>query len=176
MPTNRLIRLATPADLPAVRDIYNHYVHTSTCTFQLDPDTAEEREAWFADRGPAHPVVVAEEARAVVGWAALSPWKERAAYARSVEASIYIHPDHHRRGIGRALLLDLVARARELGHHVIVGGACTEHPPSIALQEALGFERVACFREVGYKFGRWLDVAYLQLILAPRDGDERTQG
>jgi L-amino acid N-acyltransferase len=169
MSADHLVRLATPADLAAVREIYNYYVHTSTCTFQVEPDTAAEREAWFAGRGPAHPVVVAEAAGSVLGWAALSPWKERAAYARSVEASVYVHPDHQRRGLGRALLLDLIARARSLGHHVIIGGACTEHPASIALQEAVGFDRVACFREVGYKFGRWLDVAYLQLILAPGD-------
>ena len=164
-----VVRLAIPADLTSVREIYNHYVHTSTCTFQLDPDTATEREAWFANRDSAHPVVVIEEAGAVIGWAALSAWKERAAYARSVEASVYVHPDHHRRGLGRALLLDLIARARDLGHHVVIGGACTEHPASIALQEAVGFERVAWFREVGYKFGRWLDVIYLQLILAEGD-------
>ena len=163
------VRPATRGDLSTIRAIYNQYVHTSTCTFRLDPETAAEREAWFAGRGPAHPVVVAEAAGAVLGWAALSPWKERAAYARSVEASVYVHPDYRRRGLGRVLLVDLIARGRALGHHVIIGGACTEHPASIALQETLGFEHVACFREVGYKFGRWLDVAYLQLILAEKD-------
>lgn len=164
-----LVRPATSADLPAVRAIYNHYVHTSTCTFQLDPETPAEREAWFANRKPAHPVVVAEADGTIVGWASLSPHKERAGYARTVEASVYVHPDHHRRGLGRALLLDLIARARALGHHVMIGGACNEQPGSIALQEALGFERVACFREVGYKFGRWLDVTYLQLVLTPKE-------
>ena len=100
-----------------------------------------------------------------MGWAALSEWKERAAYARSVEASVYVRADRHRRGIGRALLVDLVDRARALGHHVVIGGACTEHPASIALQESVGFEHVAHFREVGFKFDRWLDVVYLQRIL-----------
>ena len=101
----------------------------------------------------------------MVGWAALSPWKSRCAYARSAEASVYVRPDHHRRGVGRALLADLIERARTAGLHTVLGGTCTEHPGSLALQEALGFERVGCLREVGFKFGRWLDVAYTQLIL-----------
>jgi hypothetical protein len=96
------IRSATEADLAAVRDIYNHYVTHSTCTFQTDPDTAAERLAWFRDRSPAHPVAVAELGGEVVGWAALSPWKSRCAYARSAEASVYVRHDLHRRGIGRA--------------------------------------------------------------------------
>jgi L-amino acid N-acyltransferase YncA len=161
------VRPMMAADLGAVRDIYNHYVATSTCTFQVEPDTAEEREAWLRDRGPAHPAVVAEVEGSVAGWAALSPWKSRCGYSRSAEASVYVRHDMHRKGIGRLLLADLVARGRAAGLHTIIGGACTEHPASLALQEALGFVRVAYFREVGYKFGRWLDVAYMQLMLSP---------
>ncbi len=160
-----LIRPATVADLRAIRDIYNYYVDRSTCTFQVEPDTEAERLAWFEGRPPAHPVTVAEEAGDVVGWASLSAWNSRCAYARSVEASIYVRHDLHRRGLGRMLMLDLIERGRAAGHHTIIGGACTEQTASMALQESLGFERVACFREVGYKFGRWLDVAYMQLFL-----------
>ena len=163
---NVRIRPASEDDLPAIRDIFNHYVATSTCTFQIDPDTTAERLAWFRDRGPAHPVTVAELDGVVVAWA-LAAWKSRYAYAGSAEASVYVRHDLHRRGIGRALLADLVARGRAAGLHAIIGGACTEQPASLALQESLGFVRVACFREVGYKFGRRLDVAYLQLILSP---------
>ena len=160
--TDPTIRLATEADLPAVRDIYNHYVRTSTCTFQLEPDTEADRLAWFRGRAGRHPVTVAVIDGRVVGWAALSVWKERAAYDRTAEASVYVRAGCERRGIGRRLLADLLDRARELGHHVVIGGACTEHPASIALQEALGFRPVGTFRAVGHKFGRWLDVAYLQ--------------
>jgi L-amino acid N-acyltransferase len=159
------VRLATEADLAAIRAIYNHYVLTSTCTFQLVPDTEAERLAWFRGRNDRHPATVAECGGEVVGWGSLSPWKDRAAYDRSVEASVYVAVDWHRRGVGRALLLDLLERARELGHHVLIGGACTEHPGSIALQENVGLEHVAHFREVGYKFGRWLDVVYMQKVL-----------
>lgn len=159
------IRPATAADLDPIGAIYNHYVATSTCTFQLDPDTADDRRAWFAGRSSAHPVTVAEAGGEVVGWAALSPWKSRCGYARTAEASVYVHHRHHRRGVGRALLLDLIERARAAGLHTLIGGTCSEHAGSLALQEAVGFERVAHFREVGHKFGRWLDVVYLQLVL-----------
>jgi phosphinothricin acetyltransferase len=159
------IRLATDNDMPAVRVIYNHYVATSTSTFQVELETENDRLEWLHNRTPAHPVVVALVDGEIVGWAALSPWKSRCAYARSVEASVYVQPDGLRRGIGRALLADLIERARAAGHHTIIGGACTEHPGSLALQRVLGFEPVGCFREVGYKFGRWLDVAYMQLLL-----------
>lgn len=161
------IRPAVEADLPAVREIYNHYVATSTCTFQVEPDTEAERLEWFRERTAAHPVVVAEIAGEVIGWASLSPWKGRCAYRFSVEASVYVRHDCHRRGIGRALLADVVERAKALGHRTVIGGACTEQAASLALQRSLGFEPVGCFRAVGYKFGRWLDVAYLQLVLDP---------
>lgn len=159
------IRLAERSDCEAIRAIYNLYVATSTCTFQVEPETAAERAEWFEGRTAAHPVTVAEAAGEVVAWAALSPWKGRCAYQHSVEVSVYVRPDWHRRGVGRSLLGDLIARARTSGHHTVLAGVCTEHEGSVALHRALGFEPVACFREVGSKFGRWLDVTYLQLML-----------
>jgi L-amino acid N-acyltransferase len=162
-----LIRPAAEADLGAIGAVYNHYVAHSTCTFQVEPDTAADRLAWFRGRAPAHPVTVAELGGEVVGWAALSPWKSRCAYARSAEASVYVRPDAHRRGLGRALLADLIERGRAAGLHTLLGVTCTEHAGSLALQEAMGFAHVGVMREVGYKFGRWLDVGYTQLILNP---------
>lgn len=161
------IRDAASADVGTIHEIYNYYVENCTCTFQIEPETLAERQAWFDARRPEHPVTIAEVQGTAVGWAALSTWNSRKGYARTVEASIYIHHDWHRRGIGRKLLQDLINRARELGHHVIIGGACTEQTASIALQESLGFQTVGQFREVGFKFGRWLDVVYLQLSLEP---------
>jgi phosphinothricin acetyltransferase len=159
------IRTAQVADLMSIREIYNYYVANSTCTFQIEPETDDERLEWFQKRSEAHPVAVAKKDGQVVGWAALTPWKSRRGYAHSVEFSVYVHQDFHRRGIGRALLLDLVERARAAGHHTIIGGTCTELHASLALQESLGFKRVAHFHEVGYKFGRWLNVVYMQLLL-----------
>lgn len=165
MTTPPTIRLAARTDLEAVQAIYNHYVATSTCTFQVDPDTEAERVEWFEDRSPAHPVTVAEVGGEVVAWASLSPWKGRCAYRHSVEVSVYVRHDWHRCGLGRLLVADLVERARAHGHHTVLAGVCTEHNGSMELHRALGFEQVACFRQVGSKFGRWLDVAYFQLML-----------
>lgn len=160
------IRLATTDDLPAINDIYNYYVHRSTCTYQLEPEPIEVRHAWFDAHPPdKYPVTVGEIDGAVAAWGSLSKFRERAAYAPSVEASIYVRHDLHRRGIGRALLVDLIQRARDLGFHTLIGGVSADQTASLALQENLGFQRIAHFKEVGYKFGRRLDVIFLQLML-----------
>lgn len=160
------IRRATVADLDSINAIYNHYVLHSTCTYQTEPETAADREAWFDRHGPEHPMVVAETAGEVLGWGSLSPFHARAAYCHTVENSVYVRHDAHRRGIGSALLVDLIARARQIGHHTIIGGIDGEQAASIALHAKYGFTRVAHLQQVGYKFGRWLDVIYMQLMLA----------
>src|SRR4051812_25273283 len=114
-----LIRVATEADLVAINDIYNHYVHTSTCTYQEVPDSIEDRREWFAKKTPWHPVTVATIDGEVVGWGALSAFRERSAYRFTVENSVYVRHDLHRRGIGRALLADLIERSRAIGHRSI---------------------------------------------------------
>ena len=159
------IRLATAADLAAINAIYNHYVAHSTCTYQLAPETAEARLAWFRRHGAAHPVTVAEVDGEVVGWASLNVFNPREAYARTVENSVYIHHQYHRRGLGRALLADLIARARALDHHTIIAGASAEQTASIELHRAFGFVEIGRLREVGFKHGQWLDVVSLQLML-----------
>jgi len=160
------VRPATAADLGAIRDIYNYYVAHSTCTYQIEPETADERAAWFRERSAKYPATVAQDSDgAVIGWASLSPWKSRCGYAWAAEASVYIHHEHHRRGIGKALLLDLIERARAAGLHTIIGGASSDQTASLALQYAVGFKEMGVFREVGRKFDRWLDVTYTQLIL-----------
>lgn len=163
MPT---IRIATAADLPAINAIYNHYVPISTCTYQTEPSTAAEREAWFAAHGPQHPVTVAELDREVVGWASLSRFHPRAAYGRTVENSVYVRHDRHRRGIGGLLLADSIERATALGHHTLIALIDAEQTASVTLHQRHGFVQVAHLREVGFKFGRWLDVVYLQRMLA----------
>jgi phosphinothricin acetyltransferase len=160
------LRLATAADLPAINDIYNYYVDRSTCTYQLVHETLSDRQVWFAEHSPdKYPVTVAEIASQIVGWGSLSMFRPRAAYAPTVEASVYIHHQFHRRGLGRLLLNDLIARARTAGYHSLIGGASADQTASIALQESLGFQHVANLKEVGFKFGRRLDVVYLQLML-----------
>ena len=162
------VRLATPADLPAVNAIYNHFVLCSTCTYQTEPATPAERAAWFAAHGPRHPVTVAEADGEVVAWASLSAFHPRAAYGRTVENSVYVRHDHHRRGLGSLMLADSIDRARDLGHHTIIALIDAEQAGSVALHQRHGFTQVARLREVGFKFGRWLDVVYLQRMLNER--------
>src|SRR4051812_31176939 len=113
------IRLASVDDLIAINDIYNYYVLHSTCTAQMEPELIEARREWFEHHGPAHPVTVASIDGTVLGWGSLSRFHSRCAYDRSVENSVYIHHEHHRRGIGRAILADLLGRAAALGHHTV---------------------------------------------------------
>src|SRR5689334_9423972 len=133
------IRLATAADLAAINDIYNHYVLNSTCTYQTQPETMEARQAWFTAHAAPHPITVAEQAGRIVGWGSLSRFHARAAYSRTVENSVYVHPDHQRQGIGRSLLTDLIDRAAALGHHTIIAGIDAEQSPSLAIHDAHGF-------------------------------------
>ena len=161
------IRLGTEADLPAINEIYNYYVETSTCTFQLEPESDDARRNWFAAHRERHPVTVLDMDGEVAGWGSLSPFRERAGYANTVEPSVYVRHDRLGRGFGRLLLVDLIQRAKTLEYHTMLAGACSEQEASVALQEALGFEQVAYLKEVGFKFGRWLDVLYMQLMLSP---------
>jgi phosphinothricin acetyltransferase len=157
--------LASEADLPAINAIYNHFVLNATCTYQLTPESEESRREWFRRHGDKHPVTVGEFSGEIVGWGALNLFNPREAYARTVENSVYVHPQWHRRGIGRTLLADLIVRARALGHRTIIAGISADQAASIALHEAHGFVKAGYLREVGHKFGQWLDVATYQLLL-----------
>lgn len=163
--SNVIIRPAAAVDLPIINDIYNHYVLHSTCTYQTELETAKEREAWFERHGVRHPVVVAEMQGTVLGWGALSPFRARAAYGRTVENSVYVRHDAQRRGIGKAVLEQLIARAGQIGHHTIVAIIDAEQTPSIALHAQFGFVEAGRLRQVGFKFGRWLDVIDMQKML-----------
>src|SRR5262245_26512556 len=165
-PMTTSIRLATAADLPTISKIYNYYVLRSTCTYHLEPETLADREAGFSAHPPDRfPVTVADVDSQVAGWGSISKFRDRAAYDPTVEASVYIRHDLHRRGLGRLLLTDLIERARQIGYHSLIGGASADQTASVALQESLGFARVALFKQVGYKFGMWLDVVFMQLML-----------
>ncbi len=161
-----LLRDATTADLQAISAIYNYYVLHSTCTYQIDRETLADRKAWFDLHSPdKYPVVVAELGGQVVGWGSLSKYHPREGYAPTAEASVYIDHEYHRRGLGRTILQSLIERARSANFHSLIGGASADQSASIALQESLGFTRVAQLKEVGQKFGKRLDVVYMQLML-----------
>lgn len=159
------IRPATAEDVQAITDIYNQAVTDTTASFDLEPKSFEQRMAWFNGHGPRHPVIVAEVDGQVVGWGSLSPYSERPAYDATAEISIYIDRAWHRRGIGAALGEHLVAAAREIGLHVIIARICTENEASLRMTRNLGFTDVGTLHAVGFKFGRWLDVAQLELLL-----------
>jgi phosphinothricin acetyltransferase len=159
------IRLATLADAEAIRQIYNIEVTTATVTFDLVPRTLEEQEEWLAKRSGAHAVLVAEEDGAVVGFASLSPYRDRAAYATTVEDSVYVARSHQGRGIGKALLTELVDVARQHGFHATMARIVGGHEASINLHASVGFTVVGVEREVGRKFNQWLDVVVMERML-----------
>ena len=160
------LRLATADDAEAIRQIYNLEVTTSTATFDLVPRSLEEQRAWLAARSGAHAVVVATADDAVCGFASLSPWRDRPAYATTVEDSVYVHRDHQGKGVGKALLGELLSTATAHGFHACMARIVGSHEASIALHTACGFEVVGTEREVGRKFGRWLDVVLMERLLA----------
>src|SRR5579862_1789649 len=164
-----VIRDAAESDLEHINDIYNHYVVNSTCTYQYDPSTLEERRAWFAEHDATHPVTVATRGGEVVGFGSLSWFRTRVGYRFTVENTVYVRHDAHRQGVGRALLDDLIARAKKAGHRTIVAGISAEQAASVALHRSVGFEQVALIKQVGFKFDQWLDVLFMQLMLdAPK--------
>jgi len=160
-----LLRPATVADAAATAAIYNQEVTTSTVTFDLVTRSVEEQAEWLSARSGALEVVVAEIDGEVAGFASLSPYRDRPAYRTTVEDSIYVHPDHRGEGVGRALLGEIVEVARRRGFHSVIGRIVGGHTASIRLHASLGFEQVGVEREVGRKFGRWLDVVVMQLLL-----------
>ena len=160
-----IIRPAAESDLVAINDIYNHYVLHSNCTYQEEPETLESRRQWFEHHGDEHPVAVAELDGQVVGWGSLSAFHARSAYRHTVENSVYIDHEFHRRGIGTHLLQELIVRARSLGHRAIIAGIDAGQPGSVALHAKFHFEEVGRLKQVGFKSGRWLDVIYMELIL-----------
>jgi L-amino acid N-acyltransferase len=165
MNTSCVIRAAAESDLVAINDIYNHYVLHSTCTYQEEPEALESRRQWFHHHGDKHPVIVAVADAQVIGWGSLSAYHERSAYRHTVENSVYVHHQHHRCGIGSFLLQELIVRSRDLGHRAIIAGIDGEQTASVALHAKHGFEKVGHLKQVGFKFGRRLDVIYMQLIL-----------
>ena len=159
------LRLARPDDAEATRTIYNTEVTGSTVTFDLVPRSLEEQRDWIEARSGAMAVVVAETDGEVVGFAALSRYRSRPAYSTTVEDSIYVRHDQRGNGVGRALLAELVEVAAARGFHTMMARIVGGHDASIGLHRSLGFEMVGIEKEVGRKFGRWLDVVLMQRML-----------
>ncbi|MFN2608010.1 MAG: N-acetyltransferase family protein [Acidimicrobiales bacterium] len=159
------VRLARPSDAEATRAIYNAEVTGSTVTFDLVPRSLDDQRAWIDAHSGAHAALVGTVGDEVVGFASLSPYRDRPAYATTVEDSVYVRADQRGRGHGRTLLAELVALATASGFHSVMARIVGGHAASIAIHEACGFSLVGVEREVGRKFGRWLDVALMQRLL-----------
>ena len=158
---------ATRDDVAGLLAILNDAIEHTTSSWQDEPRTLDQQLGWFdAKRTEGWPVLVAvADDGSVAGWATFGSFRPWAGYRFTVEHSVYVHADHRRRGIASRLLMALIAEARQRGMHTMIGGASAENEGSIVLHEKLGFERVAILREVGTKFGRRLDLVFLQLLL-----------
>jgi phosphinothricin acetyltransferase len=160
------VRLAREGDAEAIRAIYNLEVTTSTVTFDLVPRTPEAQQRWLAARSGAHVALVAVDDEGVVaGFASLSPYRNRPAYNTSVEDSVYVRRDRQGLGVGKLLLAALLETATASGFHAVMARVVGGHEASIGLHASLGFAIVGTEREVGRKFGRWLDVVVMQRLL-----------
>jgi phosphinothricin acetyltransferase len=147
--------------------IYNEAVRSTTATFDTEPRSLVDQVQLLEHHGPNHPVLVAELGGAVVGWASLSSWSERCSYAGTAEISVYVGERWRNQGIGRTLLKELTAMGPAGGLHTILARIAEGNPVSRRLHQSAGFVTVGVMHEVGYKFGRFLDVELMERILAP---------
>ena len=166
MPQIMYIRSAKIEDLEAILEIYNDVILNSTAVYQNDPHTIEMRLEWYQDRiRNGYPVVVAELNGCVIGFASYGPFRTAQGYQFTVEHSLYLHQDYRGRGFAKPILQWLVYDAREKGYHVMLGVIDSSNEASIRLHAKCGFEDCGSMKQVGFKFGKWLDVAFMQLIL-----------
>lgn len=155
-------RPATLDDQVAILSIYNDAVVNTTATFDTEERSLQKQYEWFSAHRERHPVLVAVANSEVIGWASMSPWSDRSAYDASVEVSVYIHKDHRNKGIGSSLLELITLAGKEAGNHTVISRITSGNDISIHLHEKLGYRIVGTLKEVGFKFGRYLDVVILQ--------------
>lgn len=155
------------SDVPRFCEIYNHYIRETVATFEETPILAEEMSRRIDNVIPRFPWLVWAENGSVLGYAYAAPWHARSAYRFTVESTIYLAPEATGRGIGSKLYQALITELRARDIRCAIGAISFPNPASIALHEKLGFQKVGHFREVGWKFGRWVDVGYWQLIFEP---------
>lgn len=164
-----MIRRATGSDVAAITGIYNHYILHTVVTFEEEPISATEMAARMdATESAGLPWLVAEQNGRLLGYAYAGKWSGRCSYRFSVESTVYLDPSATGRGHGTRLYQALLGVLRDQSRHVVIGGIALPNPASVALHERLGFQKVAHFREVGFKFNRWIDVGYWQTELGQR--------
>ena len=161
-----IIRQAEKKDLQDLLSIYNDIILNTTAVYDYEPHTLEMRQQWFeTKRQQGFPVFVAEESERILGFSSIGPFRAWAAYKYSVENSVYVAADARGKGIGKLLIPPLIETAKKLGLHTIIASIDATNEASLKLHKSFGFEEVAHFKEVGWKFDRWLDLKFLQLIV-----------
>lgn len=165
-PKNLIVREAAEADVPAIRAIFNDVIATSTAIFSDAPLSLDDRLTWFRARvAQNYPVLVAIAADEVIGFASFGDFRAWPGYRFTVEHSVHVRNDQRSTGVGQALMSALLPKATALGKHIMIAGIDAANEGSLRFHERLGFERVAHFKEVGFKFNRWLDLIFLQRTL-----------
>lgn len=156
------VRICTPADIPALCGIYNHYIAHTAITFEELPVSVTEMQKRVEATMQLFPWLVFEENEKILGYAYASKWKDRSAYKYTAEVTVYLHPEHCGKGIGGILYTDLIEQLANKNLHALLACIAIPNIASEKIHEQFGFRQVAHFREVGFKFGRWLDVGYWQ--------------
>jgi L-amino acid N-acyltransferase YncA len=163
-----VIDAASRNDLPGILAIYNEVIRNSTAVYQEEEFTPARGEAWFDGKmAKGFPIIVARDGSGISGFGSFGEFRAWPCYRHSVEHSVHVHWERRGQGLGRALVVELLARAAAAGKHVMIAGIDADNAVSIALHRSLGFISVGHFHEVGFKFGRWLDLEFMQCILSP---------
>ncbi|MBN2860697.1 MAG: N-acetyltransferase [Sphaerochaetaceae bacterium] len=167
MKDRSIYRYAEERDLPALTEIYNYYILNSTATFDVNPVSIEQRRIWFSHYAPdsRYKLIVAEHEEQIIGYTSTSKFREKEAYAQSVESSIYIHPEHQKKGLGAALYARLFEALKDTDVHRVFACITLPNEASIALHTRFGFQQVGRFSEAGYKFGEYRDVLWMEKAL-----------
>ena len=160
-----IIRKAALNDLNSITAIYNDAVLNTTATFDTKPRTIEEQTQWFKKHDSEHPIYVAEEEGEIIGWISLSKWSEREAYAATAEVSLYVKEGFRGKGVGTKLLIEVIKTAENLELHLLVARIAAGAPAPVNLYKSCGFEYIGIMKEAGMKFGKFIDVHLLQLVL-----------
>lgn len=159
------IRIATESDIPAILGITNHEILNSTVLYEYEPKSIEAQLVWFQEKIENNwPIFVAELDSVVIGFGTYGPFRTRPAYSKSIEHSVYVHKDYRGQAVGNALMLELIRTAKANGFHTMIAGIDSSNMSSVEFHRKFGFEVVGTFKEVGFKFDKWLDVVFMQLL------------